>query len=118
MPTTITISDALELMSQLHATAQDLLKSLKEFGENLEKQKTSKDRPRLLTMKEAAERLGISYHTLRQYCHTGQTSNRTPMPEFLKIGTKTLFDEDELERWKREDAPHYRRTRPRKEGIS
>jgi excisionase family DNA binding protein len=118
MNTPVVISaDALELMSQLNAVAKDLLEAVKALKGDVEDRKLSAVKSSLLTMREAAGQLGISYHTMRRYCQDGHTGNRVPMPEFIRIGKKILFEYEVLEQWKKKDLPHFRTTRPRKGAV-
>lgn len=57
---------------------------------------------KLLSVKELAEALGISVHTVYAWVSCG----RLPC---VKVGTRTLFDPQEIERWVRERS---RRERP------
>jgi excisionase family DNA binding protein len=50
---------------------------------------------KLLNVCEAARVLGLSAHTIRAWTASG----RMPL---VKLGKRTLFDEDELQRWVRE----------------
>ena len=116
MQTTVVTADALELMIQLNAGAKDLLEAFKAFKEDFEELKLSTVKPSLLTTQEAAKYLGIAYPTMKQYQSEGQTGNRIPMPPFVRIGSKVLYDFDDLSQWKK-DLPRQRRTRPSEEAL-
>ncbi len=52
-----------------------------------------KGRPKLLTTREAAERLGLSPRTLERYRVTGEG------PRFRKIGRWVRYTPEDLEKW-------------------
>ena len=51
---------------------------------------------RLLTTREAASRLGISYQYLRKLYSIGDTAN---LPPSIKVGNCRRFPESRLESW-------------------
>ncbi|MDR3354128.1 MAG: helix-turn-helix domain-containing protein [Synergistaceae bacterium] len=117
MPTTVVTPDALELMVQLNATEKDLLGIVKTLCEVLEELKVSTVKPALMTTKEAAEYTKIGESTLAAYRTTGVIGDRTPAPAFIKVGGSVFYEKSELDRWIKEDLPHFKHTRPKKEVV-
>ena len=54
---------------------------------------------RSLTEKEAAEYIGMSCSFLRQDRMNGLRKNRTPGPNFIKIGRTIRYLREELDKW-------------------
>lgn len=54
---------------------------------------------RALSEKEASEYIGMSRSFLRQSRMDGNRENRTPAPEFLKIGRSVRYLIEDLDEW-------------------
>jgi predicted DNA-binding transcriptional regulator AlpA len=57
---------------------------------------------KLLTLKECAEKIGVSPNSLRQALsrgHFNSTQNPTPPPKRIKIGGKNFFREADVNEW-------------------
>lgn len=54
---------------------------------------------RSLTEKEAAEYIGMSRSFLRQDRMNGIRENRTPGPNYVKIGRAVRYLKEELDKW-------------------
>ncbi|MDD2379900.1 MAG: helix-turn-helix domain-containing protein [Aminobacterium sp.] len=54
---------------------------------------------RLLTSKEAARYLGISYSYLRTICMTGQIKNRLGPPPHIRVGKARRYVKEDLDKW-------------------
>jgi hypothetical protein len=115
MTTTVVTSDSLELMAQLNAIAKDLVETAKALREDMAELDRATVKPALFTEKQAAEYTGIAEQTLRTYRMTGEIGNGTPAPAFVKVGRSIFYEKAEFDRWIREDLPHFRKTKPRKE---
>jgi hypothetical protein len=115
MTTTVVTSDSLELMTQLNAIAKELLEAAKGLREDMVELDRSTIKPALFTEKQASEYTGIAEQTLRTYRMTGEIGNGTPAPAFVKVGRSIFYEKAELDRWIKEDLPHFRKTKPRKE---
>jgi len=57
------------------------------------------DFPLMLNEKEAASMLNVSISYLRKSRSEGAIRNRTPGPEFVKIGKLVKYRTSELKRW-------------------
>lgn len=55
--------------------------------------------PRAFTEKEAATYIGMSRSFLAQSRMTGKLANRTPAPNFIKIGRTVRYLKDDLDHW-------------------
>jgi predicted DNA-binding transcriptional regulator AlpA len=55
--------------------------------------------PRALTEKQAAVYIGMSRSFLAQSRMTGKLANRTPAPDFIKIGRAVRYLKDDLDQW-------------------
>jgi hypothetical protein len=106
--TTVITTDALELMVQVNATMQILIGEIKKLQTAAAEMKASTGKKKaLFSPKEAAEYLDISVMTLARGRSEGVIGDRTPMPEYLKIGESIKYAEEDLNRWIREDAPRF-----------
>lgn len=54
--------------------------------------------PRMLDERDAARYCGLSVSWLRQLRQRG-SSNRTPAPEYVKLGRRCLYPRESLDRW-------------------
>ena len=57
------------------------------------------ERPICLTEKEAAEYIGMSVAYLRMDRVNGYRENRTPGPDYLKLGRCIRYLKDDLDKW-------------------
>lgn len=105
MSTVAITADALALMSELNGAAKELAGIVSDFRVDLAEFKQSIRKPVLLTVEEAAQYINVSPHTLNKYRTEGKIGGRTPMPGYLKIGDKVLYEVAELNRWIAEDLP-------------
>lgn len=54
--------------------------------------------PRMLDEREAARYCGLSVSWLRQLRQRG-SNERTPAPEYVKLGRRCLYPRESLDRW-------------------
>ena len=111
MTTTVITTDSLELMVQLHQVAKDLIGAVDALKTEVADIRLATIQPALLDEHEAAIYIGMAESTLRLYRMEGQVGDRTPAPEYVKVGDKgkssVRYEKAELDRWIREELPRF-----------
>ncbi|MDR3165294.1 MAG: helix-turn-helix domain-containing protein [Synergistaceae bacterium] len=101
-------TDALELMVQFNATIKILIEEIKNLQALVAEMKAATSRKKaLFSPKEAAVYLNVSEATLARGRSEGVIGDRTPTPEYIKIGDSVKYPEEDLIRWYKEEAPRF-----------
>jgi predicted DNA-binding transcriptional regulator AlpA len=87
------LEEVRSLKKDIHSAVETLQQKMAEIREAIPLEK------KLFTLAEAAVYLAVSESFLRKDCSEGPRMNRTPGPDYIKIGDMIRYTREDLDAW-------------------